>query len=546
MPSSNTASDDLLTDAVALRDALRHGRVTATKIATAVRERAVAVENPSSGPGLGAFVHIESAASVRDAATVLDALPAWARGRWHGLPLALKDLQEVAGLPTTQGSRVLAPDGPGSAPTTPADDDVAALHRAHGALVFAKTQVPEFGLNCYSENLVGAPSRNPFDPECGSGGSSGGQAAAVAAGVLPAAVGSDGGGSIRIPAAACGLIGLKPSRGQVPVGDALNDQAQLAVQGPIARTPADAAMILDGLTARVPSATDGNRLFRPTAAPGAHATSDPWHNSDLDAVVGPPDGRFRTAIEDTSPAADVVRGAAAGRFPWGERPLRIGVSTASAFESAHPTPVSPEAMSALATGIDALRAAGHSVQEADLRFDPRYPEAFFALWTTSLGTARLTGEQEGLLTGLAKHYRHAALERSAAELAVAIRTLREIEKATIQAWDAYDVILTPALAQTPRPLGWWWEGFDPADPASAAQDYERQCRYTPFTSLINVVGLPAVVLPTTWERSEFSESRVPMGVQLIGRPGADVGLLALAEQVRGQLDVGLPASVSTS
>ncbi|KAA9394231.1 amidase [Kocuria coralli] len=535
MPSPRTTDELPLTDAVALRDALRHGRVSSGEVATAVRERAVAVENPDSGPALGAFVHIAPAAEVTAAASALDDRPSWDRGRWHGLPMALKDLQEVEGQPTTQGSLVLAPGGPSSAPVAVADDETAALHRAHGALLFAKTQVPEFGLNCYSENLVAAPSRNPYDLECGSGGSSGGQAAAVAAGALPVAVGSDAGGSIRIPAAACGLIGLKPSRGMVPVGDGLADHTQLAVQGPLARTPADAALVFDGLTAHLRTVPGGNRLFRPVSAPGARQAASPWRDTAADAIAEPTAGRFRTAVEDSSPALEAVLGAARGRMPWGQRPLRIGVSTASPFNSAHPTPVSPEASSALQAGVDALRAAGHEVAEADFGYDPRYPEAFFALWTTSLGVAPLDAEQEDRLTGLARHYRRAALERSATDLAIAVRVLRDLEKATLRAWDAYDVVLTPALAQTPRPLGWWWEGFDPADPASAAQDYERQCRYTPFTSIVNVVGLPAVVVPTTWERSEFGGSRVPMGIQLIGRPGADIGLLALAEQVRGRL-----------
>lgn len=530
-----TLDSQLLTDAVALRDALRHGHVSALTVLDAVRERAVAVENPASGPPLGAFVHIASQEVTREMAQDSDDRADWDRGRWHGLPMALKDLQEVKGLPTTQGSRVLAPDGPERAPIAEADDDVAALHRAHGALVFAKTQVPEFGLNCYSENLVGPPSRNPHDLECGSGGSSGGQAAAVAAGVLPAVVGSDGGGSIRIPAAACGLIGLKPSRGSVPCGDAMSDHAQLTVQGPIARTPADAALILDGLTSHAPVLPGENWMLRPTAAPYAVRVRDPWRNSALDDVRDPLPGEFRTAVEDSSPALNAVLRVPAGRFPWGQRPLRIGLCTASPFESAFPTPVSAEAQAALTAGVEALRATGHHVETTDSRFDPRYPEAFFALWTTSLGLAPLTGEQEERLTGLAKHYRATALQRPATELALAIRTLREIEKATLRAWDQYDVVVTPALAQTPRPLGWWWEGFDPTDPASADQDYQRQCQYTPYTSLINVIGLPAVVVPTTWERSEFSESRVPMGIQIIGRPGADIGLLALAEQLRVQL-----------
>lgn len=508
-------AQEIFTDAVALRDALQRGQISAVEVAAIARGRALALERPESGPPLGAFVTVASAEHTHRMASAADECAQQNRRNWHGLPMGLKDLQEVAGLPITWGSRVNAPDGPESAPLCSEDDDLAALHRAHGAVLFAKTQVPEFGLNCYSENLVGPPSRNPHEMECGSGGSSGGQAAAVAAGALPVAVGSDGGGSIRIPAAACGLIGMKPSRGLVAVGDACSDHAQLAVQGPIARNPADAALVFDGLTQCVLDVPGQNRLFRPTAAPGTQAVRRPWAEEP----------------EHAGSALDAVIGARSGHYPWGHRPLHIGMSTASAFASAFPTPLSAQARSALAHGVEALRDVGHRVEETDLRYDPRYPEAFFALWTTSLGMLPLGLEEEQRLTGLAQHYRAAALERSAAELALAIRTLREIEKATVRAWDTYDVVLTPALAQTPRPLGWWWEGYDPTDPASADQDYRRQCQYTPFTSLVNVVGLPAVVLPTTWERSDFSEARVPMGIQLIGRPGSDVGLLVLAEQI---------------
>lgn len=530
--------------ALALRQALAADEISAALVATEALFRAYAAENPSAGPPLGAFVHLEETAE--ETAEALDELPAASRQRWHGLPLALKDLQEVRGQPTTQGSRVLAPDGPGSAPIARDDDETAALHRALGAVLLGKTQVPEFGLNCYSENLVGAPARNPWDLQCGAGGSSGGQAAAVAAGVLPVAVGSDGGGSIRIPAAACGLIGLKPGRGTVPSGDALGDHGMLAVQGPIARTALDAALILDGLTQPVEGALGGNRLHRPVASPGATAARVPWAPSSAPPSSRPPASDLPAGAEALlGPAVRTVLRARDGEPPWGRRALQVGVTTASPFEAAHPTPVSPQAREALEDGLEALRCAGHRCQDAEVRYDPAYPEAFFELWTTGVGAAPLEPEQERRLTGLAKDYRARAQRRSAVELAVAIRTLRDMERTLLREWDRWDVLVTPALAQTPRPLGWWWEGFDPADPASADQDYERQCRYTPYTSLLNVIGLPAIVVPTALVRSEVTGAVVPMGIQLIGRPGAEPGLLALAEQLTSALDPDVRARLAT-
>lgn len=533
-----------LTDAVALQEDLQRDRVSARAVAAHTLRLARAAETAApatpagpagstgQGPALGAFVHLESEHSVDERSARLDALPAQQRGRWHGMPMPLKDLHDVQGQPTTAGSRALAPQGPGSAGSAADDDETAALHRALGAQLLGKTQVPEFGLNCYSENLLGPPTRNPWDLSAGSGGSSGGQAAAVAAGIVPAVVGSDGGGSIRIPAAACGLIGLKPGRGTVPTGDALRDHGMLAVTGPIARDALDAAMLFDGLTQPAAEVPGGNLSFRPVTSPGASASRDPWGSSS-------DRGADRTGQKPRSlptPAMDAVRRGRQGELPWGARPLSIGISTSSAFESAHPTPVSPQAQEALDVGAEVLRAARHRVQDADLRHDPAYPEAFFQVWTTAVGAAPLEPHQEPLLTGLAHEFRRRTRDRTATQLSTAIRTLRDMERRLLQDWDRWDVVMTPALAQTPRPLGWWWEGFDPSDPASADQDYERQCRYTPWTSLINVIGLPAVVVPTAIVRSEVSGAEVPMGVQLIGRPGSEIGLLVLADQLMAGLD----------
>ncbi|MFI7483968.1 amidase [Kocuria sp. M1R5S2] len=482
--------------AVQLRDALARRELGAVETAEHFLARI-----DEHDAGLGAFVHVAAELAL-DRARSLDALSGAApRGPLHGVPLALKDLHDVQGMPTTYGSAAVA--GPGSgAPAAEHDDDLAAVLRSAGAVLLGKTQVPEFGLNCYSENLVAPPARNPYDPATGAGGSSGGQAAAVAAGMLPVAPGSDGGGSVRIPAAVCGLVGLKPNRGRVPTADAQSDAAQLAVHGPIARTAEDAALLLDVLCAPSTGPDHGNAVHR--------------------AVRAVPHGSYLAT----------VRAARRGDLPWGDRPLRIGVSTASPFDSALDITVCAEARAALDAGIGRLRAAGHVVEDAALGFDPDYPRAFFDVWTTAMGTIELDERQAGRLTGLAASFRERALRRPAVDLARAVSTLRRIEQEVVRGFGAWDMVLTPALAMTPRPLGWYWEGHELADPDGADQDYGRQCRYTPWTSLPNVAGLPAVTFPTSWTRTHDDDGPVvPMGVQLIGSPSGEDRLLAVVAQL---------------
>ena len=176
-----------------------------------------------------------------------------------GIPIPIKDLNMVAGVRQTLGSAVYADNVPAT------DDHVTAALRAAGAVLTGKTATPEFGLPCYTETAVGPPARTPWDLSRSAGGSSGGAAAAVAAGLAPAAQGSDGGGSIRIPSSVCGLFGLKPSRGRISGGPLVPDLAGLVSEGPLARSVADAALLLDVLAGRpageppVPDA-DGLRL----------------------------------------------------------------------------------------------------------------------------------------------------------------------------------------------------------------------------------------------------------------------------------------------
>lgn len=488
-----------LTETVA---ALRRGEVTSEGLTRRTLERITELNEH-----LGAFIHVAPDAAL-DRARAADEQLSAALGASSkseapevpallGVPTALKDGHDVAGMPTTWGS-LTTRDETGAVPPAAASEPFAATLEASGAVILGKTQVPEFLLNCYSENRAFPPARNPFALDCSPGGSSGGQAAAVAAGILPGVIGSDGGGSIRIPAAACGLIGLKPNRGRVPSNDALSNVGQLGVNGPITRTAQDAALLMDVLC----------------------------HTPGHDRIVRP----VRAAPEPSFTA--VVDAALAGRMPWGERPLRIGVSTASPFDETYDISVSPEARAALDDGVRRLERAGHDVVDARISYDPAYPDAFFRLWSTVMGQLPLTG-QEGQLTGLARAFRDRALTRSAVDLADAVAVLRGIEASVISQYTQYDMILTPALAMPPRPIGWFHEGFDIADPAGAEQDYMRQCQYTPWTSLINVVGLPAITIPTTWATPENGDypGPVPMGAHLVGAASSEAWLLALAAQL---------------
>jgi amidase len=379
----------------------------------------------------------------------------------------------VAGVLTTHGSAAV--DHHPAAQDSPI---VEVLRRA-GTISLGKTQVPEFGLTSYSENRIAPPARNPLDPALSPGGSSGGSAAAVAAHLLPFAPGSDGGGSIRIPAAATGLVGLKPGRGTVPAGSG-TDAGRLVVAGPLARTAADAALLLEAMA-------DG------------------------------------TGSDDGGRPASYLAAAQHAEGPEGFRRLRIGVSTNSPFAAAYAIALEPAARAALDAGIRALTGLGHDVVEADLRYDNRYPAAFGAVWTSGLAEARIPPDRETRLMPLTRTFRNRALARPAAVLQEALDVLRKFQADTITQYSAYDLVLTPAMAMTPRPVGW----YTSVEPDI---DYMRQCQYSPFSSLVNVCGLPAIAVTTHW-----TGAGLPMGIQLIGLPGAEARLLAVAAQLEDGL-----------
>lgn len=457
--------------AVDWRDALRRGEISAREATSHFLERI------SDRADLGAFLTVSAGqartaaadADARFAATAPDDRPHLPR--LHGLPTAFKDLLDVAGAVTTRGSAALRHR------VAPSDAPGVAVLRAAGAIPIGKTQVPELGLTGYSENAIAPPARNPLDPERTPGGSSGGSAAAIAAGLIPVGPGSDGGGSIRIPALACGLVGLKPGLGAVPgdlaggapVGRGLHDEfgaPRLTVSGPLARDAADAAMLFD-------------------AQRGAQS----------------------------EPALAAVR--AADRLTG----LRIGRSDAAPFESAYPIVLDANAQLAYAEAARLLAARGHHVDDAEFHYDAVYPDAFTTAWTAGLSRLPLNAEAVARLMPLTRTFRERARSRSDETHERAGSRLRDFAASVRAQWGAYDAVLTPGLTVLPPRIG----AFTSQD---ADGDYRLQCEWAPYTSMVNVSGLPAVAVPILRLASGHS-----MGVQLIGPTGSEVRLLQIAAQL---------------
>jgi amidase len=478
-PASGPARrlDAGLDSAVTLRRALRSGDTTAVDLVQRCLDRI-----DEKNPELHSFVAVDPEGAVARA-TEADATLTRARREGTlvevpaltGLPTAFKDLVKVEGFPTTYGTAAV--------PHVVAERDapIAARLRSSGANLIGKTAVPEFGLSTYSENLIHPPARNPLDPDTSPGGSSGGAAAAVASGMLPFSPGNDGGGSVRIPASACGLVGLKTGLGTLPEdvrgpdGSAHTTDKwgapRLATTGPLGRSAADAALLLDGLR---------------------HDEGAPSATPALDAV------------EDALDAGDAFHG------------LRVGVTIAGPFDSWINPTLSPEARAAYDRGVALIDGLGAHVESSTWVPDPGYPSAFRAVWTAGLADGEMTDEAVARMGDLARTFRHEATHRGGDAQRAAATELNRIAAGFRQAWGEHDVLVTPAMAQTPRPIGYYFH-------EDAEKDYELQCRYTPYTSMVNVSGLPAITVPVRWTPDGYS-----MSVQLIGRAGSEVQLLRLA------------------
>ncbi len=456
-------------------------------------EQAAAVRNHDVGPvelvehalrrvedrsaTLGAFVTVTPERALAAAATAERALRAAADTDalppLLGVPTAIKDLTMTAGIRTTFGSvvyRDFVPD---------VDDDVVRLLRAAGTISLGKTAVPEFGLPCYTEPAGGPPAVTPWDTTRLAGGSSGGAAAAVAGGLVPFAHGSDGGGSIRIPASVCGLVGLKSSRGRVSPGPMGGDPLGMAVSGPLARTVADAAAMLDAMA--VPQLGD---MFQvPPLPPG---------QTFLGAARRADPGRLRIGRYADVPVPGVV--------------------------------VEPDCAAAYEQAAGLFAELGHEVIDVVAPFSEQVVAAFETMWAVLAHSHPVGQDDEPRLQPLTRWLRARGAVVTGPELLAVMRGMHVLARAMVAAHSAVDVVLTPSLAQLPRPVGWFTGTGDPSE------DFERQKRFTPFTSVYNITGQPALSLPLYW--TDLADGPVlPVGVQLIGRPGADALLLALGAQV---------------
>lgn len=462
--------------ALELAARIRNREVSAVEVAEHTAARAEQV-----GPRVGAFITTTPELALEQARAADELLGTASRASAEvppllGVPCPIKDLTPVAGVRYTAGSAALADY------IATEDTGVVTLLREAGTLMVGKTNTPEFGLPPYTEPEVAPPARTPWDLTRGAGGSSGGAAAAVSARIVPAAHASDGGGSIRIPAASCGLVGLKPSRGLISSGPNNGDGLGLSTEGVITRTVRDTAAFLDVL-------------------------SRPWPGE----VYNPP----RPATSFLAACDEPVQ------------PLRIGVITDPIV--APEAAVHPEAIRGVETAAAALEALGHTVSAAPVPFAAEEWEAFVPMWATMALSAPLPPEAEDLLRPLTRVMREQGRAVSGIQLFEAITVMQRLTRVTAQRWANFDLIMCPSLAQPPAPVGSIRDDSDPLG------DFQAQKEFTPWSSLWNLTGGPAISLPLHWASVEDGGPELPFGVLLGGTPGQEPTLLALGSQLEEAL-----------
>lgn len=406
------------------------------------------------------------AADARIADGVDDADPSV--GPLFGVVCPVKDLNFVAGVRCRLGSLAydIVPES---------DDNVVVALREAGLVFTGKTNTPEFGLPCYTEpdEAIAPAARTPWDLSRSAGGSSGGAAAAVAAGLAPVAHGSDGGGSIRIPASVTGLVGIKPSRGRISSGPLRDAVGDLLTSGPMARTVADAAALLDVMSRR---------------------------------FAGDPFGIERHNPGDFLAAAHAEPGR-----------LRIGAYRDSVM--AHVTP-DDDVIEGFESTRDLLVELGHEVEEVPPPFGPEVVDSFTALWSVLSLLTPVPAESESLLMPLTAYLREQGRAVSGIQLAGVVSVMRLVSRAAMVANSGYDAILVPTVARPPAPVGGLRDDADPV------QDFENQKLFAAYTATYNVTGQPSINVPVAW-----SADGLPIGMQLVGRHSEEATLISLAAQL---------------
>ncbi|QOT82049.1 amidase [Cupriavidus basilensis] len=399
------------------------------------------------------------------------------RGSFAGVPMLVKDIMlAVSGFRLTNGSRLFA------GVRCEHDSELAARLRRAGFNFFGRTTTPEFGANCTTESpAYGAPTRNPWDTDYSSGGSSGGAAAAVAAGILPVAHASDGGGSIRIPAACCGLFGLKPTKMRNPLGPVAGEGwGGMSVEHVVSRSVRDSAAVLD--------ATHGADLGAPYAAPAYM-------------------GKYLAELERPL------------------QPLRIGLI----LDSPSGAPVHQDCIAAVEDAARLCEGLGHQVEHVTL------PDLDFEAFGHAMRLIVAAGTSQAVRVGSASLGVRPSLEsleissftsvdfalrHSAADYADAIARMHQVGRRLGTFMESYDVLLTPTLTTPPARIGRY----------AADRDYVTHrtdtLLYTAFLPYFNASGQPAMSVPLFW-----NENGLPIGVQFVGRLGREDILFRLAGQL---------------
>ena len=465
-------SDDLSTlDATAQAELVRTGQASPTELVESAIGR---IEKLN--PELNAVIH-----PLFDGALAAAASPELPEGPFRGVPMVLKDLTcHTAGDPLHEGSRFLKDLG------YVADEDtyLAAKFRRAGFVFVGRTNTPEWGILPTTEPEAYGPTRNPWDVTRSTGGSSGGSAAAVASGMVPVGHANDGGGSIRIPASECGLVGLKTSRGRTSQGPDLGEMmGGLIVEHVVTRSVRDSAAILD--------------------AHQGYMTGDPY--------TAPPPAR---------PYLDEV-GADPGR-------LRIGLLTEAPGGTAD---THPDCASAAADAARLLESLGHTVEDSappDLD-DPEYIAQFITLWASGQAwnaeywsrkarTPVTQADVEPLTWAMIEMGR----QYHGGQLLAALEWLQWMSRRMQQWWaEGFDLLLTPTIAEPPPPLGEFG-----ADPDNPLQPLFRAAGLVPYTPLFNVSGQPAISVPLWW-----NDDGLPIGVQLAAAYGREDLLIRVASQL---------------
>jgi amidase len=455
--------------ALELAALVRSGELSATELVQASLD---AIETLQ--PRLNAFTHVAGEAALAVAAQIVPGDPR----PFAGVPIAIKDNRSVAGMPLTAGSDLFSDYTPSY------DAFVVRRLRAAGFVIVGKTALPENAILPTCESHRNGPTSNPWDLGRTPGGSSGGSAAAVAGGMVPISHANDGGGSTRIPAACCGLVGLKPSRDRISVGPE-SGRSFLATDGVLTRTVADTAAVLDLIAGYEPG----------------------------DAGIAPPPPEPYAQADRRPPA-----------------PLRVGLALNPALPADGLDPICERA--ALDAGA-LLESLGHHVEPVSPPWSvPGLLDDFTSAFGPGIAMGTVAG---GRLAGRAPAapdvepltwaIYEQAQDQNVLDHLDAMARLERLAREIVKTLAPFDVVLTPALAQRPVPTG-TIHGRGP-DPWG---NYRRSGAFTPYTAIVNVTGQPAIALPLY-----HGKDGLPVAVQLIGRPWREDLLLALAAQLEAAL-----------